>query len=747
MDKLSSLENRSCMLHLQFPQKLEEYNLQELTEETSITKLYKGQIKDYNEKVLIKIYDFSKFLNESSISEVLLEHFHTSQTMFMRGSKLIVVLEYYEGMESLEQIIKNRFPHGIQNLNILISVLYHILETMDYYHSKNLILREIKSTNIFIGKEGQIQMQGPLPLFYEKVAKEIPEEQPWLSVESIKNSSYNKATDLWSFGITALELSTGKTPKLDIGSSTLMYHSLPLIFDPKSHLYCKELKEIIDLTLKRKNFSVKEILKHPLFKSHVKSSSCLKKLWETIPISMNIDGERLPWYFEIHRDKSPFDSCQSDSETNSGDESDHKKEVLRSNSLQSKINSFTDIKQKGRFKIESIPSFEDIIKPIGSPLSLSDNDSPYEGAFIKEEKGRFSVITQINKEPTKSTPTTKDKMENQNKSNALSINTKLPQTPQFESIAKSPSETKMIKIGRFQVKESNEAFPDTPDEKKGNSKSFTFINEDRKNDQKKEEQKKEEQKKEEQKKEEQKKEEQKKEEQKKILFEPNETTKGRFKISSLNPHQLNEKYILKTSLGKEFIIDTQEGQEIVKNFLDGENETREGTFAIEKGSFVINGTGTPVNLIPNTEITTKLDEPFEGNFTAKKSSELNSTELVNGKFSITSPRYEEKKVGRFTIQTLSSPHIEEGHKKKKSLEKRKKLISLKQGHEVNLITLQSQINILKDQNERQLSLLEKLVEKETKREEMINSFCLEMKKMQEEILKLKQENQLLKGNK
>jgi len=195
-------------------------------------------------------------------------------------------------------------------------------------------------------------------------------------------------------------------------------------------------------------------------------------------------------------------------------------------------------------------------------------------------------------------------------------------------------------------------------------------------------------------------------------------------------------------LGKEFIIESPQGQEIVNKFLQGENETKEGTFAIQKGSFVIDGTGTPFTIPQSQKV---LDEPFEGNFTAKKNKE--GSEIVNGDFSITSPRHDEKKVGRFTIQTLA-PLFEEGQKKKKSLEKRKKLISLKQqSHEVNLITLQNQIHNLRDQNERQLVLLEKLIEKDTKHEELLLGILKEMKKLKEEVLKLKLENQELKEKK
>ena len=92
-----------------------------------------------------------RFLNEarlladvehSSVVQVL-SVFETNNTAYM-------VMQYERG-ESLDNILKR---HGTLDQNQLLEVLYPIMEGLEYIHSRNIIHRDVKPSNIYIREEG-----------------------------------------------------------------------------------------------------------------------------------------------------------------------------------------------------------------------------------------------------------------------------------------------------------------------------------------------------------------------------------------------------------------------------------------------------------------------------------------------------------------------------------------------------------------------------------------------------------------
>lgn len=130
--------------------------------------------------------------------------------------KLWIVMEYMNA-GSLADLLDTQvaFPE-----EAIAYVTKEVLEALKYMHRHHQIHRDIKSVNIMLDTEGHVKLVdfgGAAVLTKEQSKRNSLVGTPhWMAPELIRRIPYNDSVDIWSLGITVLEMAEGVPPFADI---------------------------------------------------------------------------------------------------------------------------------------------------------------------------------------------------------------------------------------------------------------------------------------------------------------------------------------------------------------------------------------------------------------------------------------------------------------------------------------------------------------------------------------------------
>jgi serine/threonine protein kinase len=150
---------------------------------------------------------FLKLLNES---DYVLKYYGS---YFSRKSNTIwLVLEYCSSGSLIDLMLS--MERTFSEVEVA-TIMEMVLKGLVSIHNKNLIHRNIKGTNILLSENGYAKLadfgMGAL-LSGEKYRKSKKGSPCWMSPQAASNSKYDFKTDIWSLGITCIELIEGEPP-------------------------------------------------------------------------------------------------------------------------------------------------------------------------------------------------------------------------------------------------------------------------------------------------------------------------------------------------------------------------------------------------------------------------------------------------------------------------------------------------------------------------------------------------------
>ncbi|KAJ3441538.1 sterile20-like kinase isoform b-related [Anaeramoeba flamelloides] len=231
-----------------------------------------------NEVVAVKKIAIADNLEEiqklSNAISLMKNHHHKNVVnyydSYLMEKELWIVLEYCGG-GSIAEIMK--ITKSTYNEEQIVAVIKSILKALVYLNKTKKMHRDIKSGNILLTENGVAKLTDfgvSAQVTESKKKKSVVGTPYWMAPEIITKNGYHLNADIWSLGITIIEMAEGKPPLLDLHPLRALFsipnNPPPTFKEPDN--WSENLNDLLSKCLEKdpgKRPNAKQLLELPIF--------------------------------------------------------------------------------------------------------------------------------------------------------------------------------------------------------------------------------------------------------------------------------------------------------------------------------------------------------------------------------------------------------------------------------------------------------------------------------------------------
>jgi len=194
-----------------------------------------------------------------------------------------MVMEFLEGGTLTEARRGHEFAE-----NEIAFVARELLKALHHIHSQSLVHRDVKSENIMMSIMGDIKLiDFGLCTEVNQIKPSMVGSPYWMPPEMLNRKMHSYPTDVWSFGISILELANKNPPNAQNKIKVMFEHATvgkPHPFE-EPEKWSPDFKDFITKTLEKdpaKRATVAQLLKHPFLEQAANTRKVMRKILSEI---------------------------------------------------------------------------------------------------------------------------------------------------------------------------------------------------------------------------------------------------------------------------------------------------------------------------------------------------------------------------------------------------------------------------------------------------------------------------------
>ncbi|KAK9917885.1 hypothetical protein WJX75_009260 [Coccomyxa subellipsoidea] len=298
-----------------YPTTPESYELKEICGRGSSSKVYRAVVKHSGEEIAVKLIDLEALEDNMELivqeAVVMKRQRHANLlelfAAFVSDHYLWMVMPFVSG-GSLEALLTTGYPKGLREVEIA-TIMKQVLEALAYMHGRGVLHRDIKASNILVGRDGKVRLSdlgvaaklerhfsGDQEAFASLERRNTFVGSPaYIAPELLtgNDQGYGLPADLYSFGVTLVEVAVGHTPYVDLSFEQIAIkkvtcNTVPMLaVDAHGKRFSEELGDVVAQCLQTQpdeRPSAAHLLKHKFFRLAARDpQNLVRRLWNGVP--------------------------------------------------------------------------------------------------------------------------------------------------------------------------------------------------------------------------------------------------------------------------------------------------------------------------------------------------------------------------------------------------------------------------------------------------------------------------------